>query len=225
MDALKLFQEYMGTGLIVLWFLVSLLYLWLTEKRKYIRVMFLYVPLVLLLVFFNPLVAKIVSQMADGEIYYRILWLLPVTPVIAFGTVQLCGKLAGRKRYVGITLAIVLFTISGSLIYRNPNFQKAENAYHVPQSVVDENGDYVSSDMYIYNGRDVLSTYVIKECYSANIHSVSFMDNLYGSITEDNADEYLVDNLHLNVKGRKLIAKRFEYFLNYYSKDYASQEK
>ena len=51
------------------------------------------------------------------------------------------------------------------------------------------------------------------------------MDNLYGSITEDNADEYLVDNLHLNVKGRKLIAKRFEYFLNYYSKDYASQEK
>ena len=57
--------------------------------------------------------------------------------MIAFGTVQLCGKLAGRKRYVGITLAIVLFTISGSLIYRNPNFQKAENAYHVPQSVVD----------------------------------------------------------------------------------------
>lgn len=88
---------------------------------------------------------------------------------------------------------------------------------------VDENGDYVSSDMYIYNNRDVLSTYVIKECYSANLHSVSFMDNLYGSITEDNAKEYLTDNLHLNVKGRKLIAKRFEYFLNYYAKDYASQ--
>ena len=35
MDALKLFQEYMVTGLIVLWFLVSLLYLWITEKIKY----------------------------------------------------------------------------------------------------------------------------------------------------------------------------------------------
>ena len=89
---------------------------------------------------------------------------------------------------------------------------------------VDEDGNYVSSDMYIYNNRDVLSTYVIKECYSANIHSVSFMDNLYGSVTEDNADEYLTDNLHLNLKGRELIAKRFEYFLNYYSKDYASQD-
>ncbi len=137
MEALKLFQEYMGTGLIVIWFLVSLLYLWLTEKRKNIRVMFLYVPLLLLLFFFNPLIAKIFSEMADGEIYYRILWLLPITSVTAFGTVSFCGKLAGKKKYVGITTTLVLFMVSGSLIYRNPYFQRAENAYHVPQSVVD----------------------------------------------------------------------------------------
>ena len=92
MEALKLFQEYMGTGLIMIWFLVSLLYLWVTEKRKYIRILFVYVPLVLLLVFFNPVVAKIISGLADGEIYYRILWLLPVTPVVAFTAVSLCGS-------------------------------------------------------------------------------------------------------------------------------------
>lgn len=137
MEALKLFQEYMGTGLIMIWFLVSLLYLWLTEKRKHIRVMFLYVPFVLLLVFFNPLMTKVVASMADGEIYYRILWLLPVTPVVAFGTVSFCGKLSGRKKYVGIMAAVVVFVVSGGLIYRNPFFQRAENAYHVPQSVVD----------------------------------------------------------------------------------------
>lgn len=137
MEALKLFQEYMGTGLIMIWFLISLLYLWLTEKRKHIRVMFLYVPLVLLLVFFNPLVAKVVSGLADGEIYYRILWLLPVTPVIACAAVDFCGKLAGYRKYVGITVALILFMVSGSLIYRNPYFQKAENVYHVPMSVVD----------------------------------------------------------------------------------------
>ena len=137
MEALKLFQEYMGTGLIKIWFLISLLYLWLTEKRKHIRVMFLYVPLVLLLVFFNPLVAKLVSGLADGEIYYRILWLLPVTPVIAYTTVDFCGKLVGYRKYVGITATLILFMLSGSLIYRNPYFQKAENVYHVPTSVVD----------------------------------------------------------------------------------------
>lgn len=89
---------------------------------------------------------------------------------------------------------------------------------------VDQNGDYISSDKFIYNERDVLSTYSIKEYASCVTQSVSFVDHLYGTITEDNADKYLIDNLHLNVEGRKLVADRFEYFLNYYSKGYADTE-
>jgi len=89
---------------------------------------------------------------------------------------------------------------------------------------VDESGKYVSSDMYTY-GQDVLSTYSIMQTASCLRHSVSFIDHLYGTITEDNADEYLIDNLHLNVEGRKLIADRFEYFLNYYEKGYADSKK
>ena len=137
MDALRLFQEYMGTGLLMIWFLVSLLYLWLREKKKHIRILFLYVPVLLLLLFFNPLLANLMVKLADGEIYYRILWLLPVTVVIAYATVDFCGRLAGRARYFAAGVAVVLFACSGSLIYKNPYFQKAENVYHVPQSVVD----------------------------------------------------------------------------------------
>ncbi|MCM1568172.1 MAG: SGNH/GDSL hydrolase family protein [Roseburia sp.] len=73
---------------------------------------------------------------------------------------------------------------------------------------IDENGEYISSDIQTY-GQDVLSTYVIRQCYSASNRSVTFIDNLYGSITEDNAADYLKDNLHLNIEGRKLIADRF----------------
>lgn len=82
---------------------------------------------------------------------------------------------------------------------------------------VDENGEYVSSDIMTYGGMDVLSTYVIKQSDSAAVQSVSFVDNLYGTINEDNAKEYLTDNLHLNVEGRKLVAKRFIEALNYYN--------
>ena len=81
---------------------------------------------------------------------------------------------------------------------------------------VDEEGNYVSSDMYRY-GQDVLSTYVIKEYSSCADRSVSFIDNLYGTITEDNAKEYLTDNLHLNVAGRKLVTERFLKVLNFYN--------
>ena len=80
---------------------------------------------------------------------------------------------------------------------------------------VDDNGEYVSSDVKRYD-YDVLSTYSIRLCYSCNMRRVTFVDNLYGTITEDNATEYLTDNLHLNVEGRKLVAERFVYALTYY---------
>lgn len=80
---------------------------------------------------------------------------------------------------------------------------------------IDENGNYVSSDIQRY-GWDVLSTYVIKQYASCASRSVTFVDNLYGTIDEDNAKEYLTDNLHLNVEGRKKVAQRFVYALNYF---------
>lgn len=81
---------------------------------------------------------------------------------------------------------------------------------------LNEEGEYVSSDMYRY-GQDVLSTYVIKQSDSCNSRSVSFVDNLYGTITEDNADQYLIDNIHLNTEGRRLVFNRFMEALTAYS--------
>lgn len=82
---------------------------------------------------------------------------------------------------------------------------------------IDENGEYVSSDIQRY-GYDVLSTYMIKQhdyCLDAQ---VTFVDNLYVTVNEDTAPDYLTDNLHLNVAGRKKVAERFVYALNYYNK-------
>ena len=83
---------------------------------------------------------------------------------------------------------------------------------------INEEGEYVSSDIQRY-GQDVLSTYVIRQYASCATQSVSFVDNLYGTITEDNAEEYLIDNLHLNVEGRRRVSERFEYALNYYNRE------
>lgn len=71
---------------------------------------------------------------------------------------------------------------------------------------LDENGEYVSSDIQRY-GWDVLSTYVIKQYASCSARTVTFVDNLYGTINEDQADEYLTDHIHLNVAGRKKIGR------------------
>lgn len=134
--AIELFREYMGTGLVVIWFLLSLVYLFLKEESKQIRILFVYVPVILLLLFFNPLFAGFLAEYMGDEIYYRILWLLPVTVVIAYTCVVIGNRLAGKKRILWAVGSVILAVVSGAYIYSNVYFARAENQYHVPDSVV-----------------------------------------------------------------------------------------
>lgn len=132
----KLFREYMGTGLTVILYLISLVYLWVKEERRYVRLLFVSVPVILLLLFFNPLFAGVLYRLGGEEVYYRVLWLLPITVTIALAAATLYGNLPDRRRMVFALAAAAGIMVSGSCIYSNPYFQKAENLYHVPDSVV-----------------------------------------------------------------------------------------
>lgn len=138
-DVAALFREYAGTGLIVAGYFLSLVYLWLNEKRKYMRILFLYMPLVLLCLYFNPLFAGLVYGVVGDEVYYRILWLFPVTVVIAYACVCIYGKIAGEKQLRANLFALCMVGIiaaSGSFIYSSPLFSQAENICHVPDTVI-----------------------------------------------------------------------------------------
>lgn len=134
--AALLFREYMGKGLVVVLFLAALVYLFLKEERKQIRILFLYVPVLLLLLFFNPVFFHLVQSFVGDEIYYRILWLMPVTIVTAYAAVSVCRRYEGKRRALCAGAAALLIVVSGSCVYGNPLFSKAENLYHVPDSVV-----------------------------------------------------------------------------------------
>ncbi len=149
-DVITLFREYMGTGMLVIWFLVAVIYLWMKEEKRYLRISFLYMPLCFLFLYFNPLFARLVYEKAGDEIYYRILWLLPVSVVIAYACVCIYGRLVrakpvqgsffhGKTQLLGELFALCaagILAVSGSLIYSSPLFSEAENLYHVPDSVV-----------------------------------------------------------------------------------------
>lgn len=81
---------------------------------------------------------------------------------------------------------------------------------------IDDDGKYISSDIKDY-GEGGLSMYVIWQSQSCISRSVTYIDHLYGTVHEDNASEYLTDNLHLNLEGRKKVAQRFTDALNYFN--------
>lgn len=155
-DTLTLFREYMGTGLIVILYLFSLVYLFLKEEKKHIRAMFVLVPAGLLLAYFNPLFARIVYGAAGEEIYYRILWLLPFSAGIAYTVCHVYGHAEGKQRMAVVFCAAAVIACSGKFVYDSPFFSKAENSYHVPDSVVH------ICDSIIVPGREVMAAFPLE---------------------------------------------------------------
>lgn len=141
---LDLVRKYMGTGLIVICFFICLIYLYLKERRRPVRILFLYMPVCVLFLFFNPLFAQLIMRVVGDEIYYRILWLLPVTVVTAYVCVSVCRQSAEsctqkKKKGCAAICAVCMagtIVVSGNFIYSSPVFSAAENMYHVPDSVV-----------------------------------------------------------------------------------------
>lgn len=80
---------------------------------------------------------------------------------------------------------------------------------------LDENGEYISSDIYNYGGES-LSRYAISAQHICASRGVTYIDNIYGTFNEDEAKAYLTDNLHLNIEGRKKVAERLVYALLYF---------
>jgi len=74
-------------------------------------------------------------------------------------------------------------------------------------SVVDESGNYLSGDT-TNLGCGVIPNYLQFSIDVGNECLFTVIDNYYGTIIEDTASEYLVDNIHLNDKGREAIAER-----------------
>lgn len=152
-ELVEIFHSFMGSGLIVLIFLLCEIYLFFFEKRKERRIFFVYFPLIVLVLFFNPLFSDLVLHFLDAAVYYRFLWLLPLTFVIAYTAAEVYGKLSGRKKYIAAGAGIILILISGKLVYTSPYFDVAKNPYHMPESVVKV------CDAIRYEGREIMAVF------------------------------------------------------------------
>lgn len=137
LESVVIFQNYVGFHqykFLYVIYLFFLLYLWLTEKEKRFRVMFVYVPTLLLVCFFCPLFRKaFVALLDDAETYYRLLWLLQMSIVSGYGMLKLCG----RYRKTGLVILCAAVIACGSFVYRSEYITKAQNWYHLPKEAVE----------------------------------------------------------------------------------------
>lgn len=137
LESVVIFKNYMGfheNHFLAAIYLFALLYLWLTEKDKCRRAVFVYAPTLLLLLFFCPLFRKVfVRVLEDSETYYRLLWLLQMSLVSAYGLLRLMG----RHRRIGLAAVCLMIVACGDYVYDSEHISRAENVYHLPQEAID----------------------------------------------------------------------------------------
>ena len=129
---MTIFKDFGGTGYYTILFVLALIYLGFTEEDKRVRTILVYIPAIMMVLFFLPLFYMLYNQLDNGT-YYRILWLMPMTVVIAYAG---C-KLIGHHVKLGVLLACIVLVISGTCVYNSPYISKAQNAYHLPQETID----------------------------------------------------------------------------------------
>lgn len=134
------FKLYFGNPWLVILLVASSVYLIVFEKDLRKKIILGILPLVIMAGFLFPVTKKVyVAAFDDGsDTYYRILWLIPMYVVIGYAACRLVFSSGSRLRQ-RITLVAILLVIAltGSLVYLNQYMSPAENAYHIPQSVID----------------------------------------------------------------------------------------
>ena len=154
--AILLFKQYGGSGMIVGLFLIAVVYLWFTEKEYAKRKILVWLPIGLLLLFFCPFVVIFMETMAEEDVYWRLLWSIPMLVVIAYAGVVVIRMQEGIKRYFSIAALIVLICVSGNYLYDNSGFQKTENLQHIPEEVIE------ICDAITVEGREVMAAFPVE---------------------------------------------------------------
>ncbi|WP_026652336.1 hypothetical protein [Butyrivibrio proteoclasticus] len=131
---------YMGNGALLVMFLAAAIYILATEKSIKKKVVLGIMPLVMVVGFLCPIIKKAyVKVFSDGtDTYYRLLWLVPIYLVIGFGACKAIFSLKkSMHQRVALVVTLAVIAITGTFVYTGQYMSKAENLYHIPQSVVD----------------------------------------------------------------------------------------
>ena len=133
----KCIAEYSGQCFYMLLYLAALVFIFLKTDKKY-RGIFIYPALITLLTVYNPVVPVLINRFFDvNQEYYRLLWISPVIPAVAFAlTVTVFREDRSRAAKLAYFISAVLLLLgAGKLVYSD-GYIRVQNVYKMPQEVI-----------------------------------------------------------------------------------------
>lgn len=133
------FQQFTAGGMYLGMFFISVLYLAAEKKEEENRRLFCGYTVLFGFIYGFPVTAYIIMNYCIGElVYWRMFWMLPVWIVTAYVLTQWQWK-ADKKiwRCLFFAAAAVVLVCGGRAVYTSQNFQKVQNDYKIPDTVIE----------------------------------------------------------------------------------------
>lgn len=109
----------------------------LLEKDRMRKLLLGGLPLAMLFFYWCPLTGMLFMKLLGENVYWRILWLIPLAAVIPYAGCLLIGKWKGIWSYAGFLGYAAVIMLCGSFVLASDEFEPATNVYKLPQYVVD----------------------------------------------------------------------------------------
>lgn len=151
--AFVVWQNISGSGMLLALYVCASLFLFFREKERFKRILLVYLPALWIGILLLPFTYELVATFIDEELYYRFFWMLPMSLVIAYAAVEVYHLCQGKYKRLAIVGLVLCMILSGDFVYDNWRYSKAENVYHVPDSVVD------ICDLMHAEGREVMAAF------------------------------------------------------------------
>ena len=134
-ETIAFWNNYWGDSFVP-WLLLALVIYLLAFRRKkeMIRYVLLYLAVSLFL-FFCPFTAKIIQACIGETVYWRVLWLIPSTPVIAIAMTEVLRERKKAGKVLGLAVCAAFIVLAGKGIYQAGNYHLVHNYQKVPDEV------------------------------------------------------------------------------------------
>lgn len=122
-------------------FVVALVCCFFLGKRE--RKSLFWPSILVLVFFFNPFFYKFIGLRFLAGVYWRLLWMLPISFVIAYAAVRFMYRFRKNVLRIGILILLcICIAVTGEKIFSETTYREKENEYELPNASI-EVADFV----------------------------------------------------------------------------------
>lgn len=126
-----------GIGYFFLYLIAIVIIMVMGHQRG--KLVFIYAPLVLFLLAWNPITGNIIALVTKHHVYWRLFWLMPVGTGISYALVLLSEKISRSsfQKSIIIVICTLLIILPGSWMFSEKNgFILAKNVERLPEETI-----------------------------------------------------------------------------------------